>query len=288
MSSVPPAAVPRPSTDTNDGSAAATARREHPEVRIERRADGALRIDSSEGRRAPARRGRVRVGAHRAGTASLTLTEPGVVVPAAHLEAWAIALRAHGFDTVRSGALAAAQALEAEHAGWSCVQELRLLRLDGRPDRDLVRTPPQATTVTLHSVSPDDLASVARLAAIDAAAFGAPWQFDAAVLADVATATPSSRFRVAASGQEWTGFLVSGRAGRVGYVQRLAVDPGAQRQGIGRALLVDGLRWMRRWRVDQVYVNTHVDNGPALALYESFGFVARAEVLRVFESPVRT
>ena len=81
------------------------------------------------------------------------------------------------------------------------------------------------------------------------------------------------------------GFLISGRAGRTGYVQRLAVHPDAHRQGLANDLLLDSLRWMRRARLHAVYVNTHVDNVAALALYRAHGFVELPERLRVFEGP---
>ena len=84
------------------------------------------------------------------------------------------------------------------------------------------------------------------------------------------------------------GFLVSGRAGRTGYVQRLAVHPSAQRHGLATALLLDSLRWMRRTRVRRAFVNTHVENEAALELYRRHGFVELPERLRVHEGPIPT
>ena len=76
-----------------------------------------------------------------------------------------------------------------------------------------------------------------------------------------------------------------GRAGRTGYVQRLAVHPDQHRRGVATALLADALTWMQRWRADRVLVNTHVDNEPALALYRRLGFVDLPDRLRVYEGP---
>ena len=81
---------------------------------------------------------------------------------------------------------------------------------------------------------------------------------------------------------ELAAYAISGRAGRRGYVQRLAVHPRHQRAGIGRALVLDGLHWMRRRRVELALVNTQVDNAPALALYESLGFRPDSHGLDVF------
>jgi ribosomal protein S18 acetylase RimI-like enzyme len=82
------------------------------------------------------------------------------------------------------------------------------------------------------------------------------------------------------------GFLISGRAARTGYVQRLAVHPDAHRNGVATALLVDSLQWMRRARLQRVFVNTHVENVAALTLYRAHGFVELPERLRVFEGPI--
>ena len=76
----------------------------------------------------------------------------------------------------------------------------------------------------------------------------------------------------AASDGAAIGYAVTGRAGRRGYIQRLAVHPEARRAGWARALVVDGLRWLRRWRADKVLVNTQEGNHGAAALYEALGF----------------
>ena len=68
------------------------------------------------------------------------------------------------------------------------------------------------------------------------------------------------------------GYALFGRADDVGYVQRLAIHPDAQGQGLGPALLVDGLRWLRAHTARSAFVNTQVDNDRALHLYERVGF----------------
>jgi ribosomal protein S18 acetylase RimI-like enzyme len=184
-----------------------------------------------------------------------------------------------GFPSVRTGALSVRQAEQAHQAGMQCVQELTLLDMGAPPrfDRPAVRAK-RARSGDLE-----------RLAAIDEAAFGTRWCLDASMLADVRGATPLHRARVVTdprSPDTIAGFLISGRAGRIGYVQRLAVHPDAQRRGLASALLVDGLRWLRRARVQRVFVNTHVENEAALELYRAHGFNAMDDRLRVFEGPV--
>jgi ribosomal protein S18 acetylase RimI-like enzyme len=117
--------------------------------------------------------------------------------------------------------------------------------------------------------------------AIDAAAFPHFWRLDAVGLDDALSATPSVRFRLAAGGTGPAGYAVTGRAGTRGYLQRLAVHPDRQGQGLGAALVVDGLRWLRRWGAREVLVNTQEDNRSALSLYQRLGFEREPDGLAV-------
>jgi ribosomal protein S18 acetylase RimI-like enzyme len=108
--------------------------------------------------------------------------------------------------------------------------------------------------------------------AVDTRSFDAFWRLDDGGFDEAIAATPSSRFRVADDGHEVLGYAVSGRAGARGFLQRLAVDPAHQRHGLGRALAIDGLRWMKRRGVDRAMVNTQERNDGALALYQHLGF----------------
>ena len=62
--------------------------------------------------------------------------------------------------------------------------------------------------------------------------------------------------------------------------------PAAQGHGHGRALVVDSLAWMRARRLAHGLVNTAVDNGAALALYESLGFRRLPDELLVMQLDV--
>jgi ribosomal protein S18 acetylase RimI-like enzyme len=108
--------------------------------------------------------------------------------------------------------------------------------------------------------------------AVDARSFDGFWRLDDAGFEEALAATPSSRFRVATIDDDVVGYAVSGRAGSRGFLQRLAVDPDQQRHGLGRALALDGLHWMKRRGVDRVMVNTQEHNDGALALYRHLGF----------------
>lgn len=109
---------------------------------------------------------------------------------------------------------------------------------------------------------------------IDAHAFSPSWQLGPAGLREALRATPSVRFRVGhlLADPFPVAYAVMGRAGHQGYLQRLAVHPAARGRGFGRALIDDGLRWVRRGGARRCLVNTQEDNRDALALYEGCGF----------------
>lgn len=122
-----------------------------------------------------------------------------------------------------------------------------------------------------------------RALEVDAAAFPDFWRLDEHSLSDALTATPSHRFRVAELDGEIVAYAVTGVAAGVAYLQRLAVHPLAQRRGVGRVLVVDGVRWAGRRGCRCMLVNTQVGNTAALALYESLGFRRRADGLAVLQ-----
>jgi ribosomal protein S18 acetylase RimI-like enzyme len=59
------------------------------------------------------------------------------------------------------------------------------------------------------------------------------------------------------------------------------VRPVDEGRGIGSALVVDGLRWLRRRRASRALVNTQEANARALALYEHLGFRRQRDGLAV-------
>ena len=224
--------------------------------------------------------------------AQLILLDPSVVPMADHFIDWSRQFAAQGIVLMRTGALSSRPAAQAEAAGMHCIQELTLL--EARPPLTARNGAHKPTIDTRRCrVGRFGQDEFDTLADVDQAAFGKLWRLDATALADVCTATPSYRARVVRVPVPGTnavfrrpppvGFLLSGRSGRVGYIQRLAVDPSFHRRGIATVLLGDALTWMRRSRAEQVFVNTHVDNVAALTLYHAHGFADLSERLRVFE-----
>ena len=206
------------------------------------------------------------------------VTVDGAAGPSlAALQNWLSELTAQGVRLVRTGALGPTTCSAYEEAGFAMRQELALL---SHPLTELPQARAVPRPTRLRRPVPHDPVA---LAMIDRRAFGATWGLDIAGIVDACHATPVHRLRVAATRRLACGYAISGRAGRNAYLQRLAVDPSIQGAGIGRALVVDSLKWAARHRATSLVVNTHVDNEPALHLYRSLGFVELSYRLGVLE-----
>ncbi|MEI7594024.1 MAG: GNAT family N-acetyltransferase [Actinomycetes bacterium] len=119
--------------------------------------------------------------------------------------------------------------------------------------------------------------------AVDHRSFHPFWRFDQAGIADARDATPVSRFRVVTFDRAVVGYAITGRAGPVSYLQRLAVDPDHQRKGIAHDLVVDALQWAKRRGASTMLVNTQERNEAALNLYRKLGFYLEFAGLDVLE-----
>jgi GNAT superfamily N-acetyltransferase len=170
-------------------------------------------------------------------------------------------LREEGFREVVTNALAPAASLPLVDVGFAVRGRLHLL------SHDLHRLPGASDNTRRATRADRD-----RLIEIDAAAFDEFWRFDELALREALRATPKAHVLVAPAVSAATGYALFGRSGLTGYVQRLAVAPEAQGEGLGRALLGDGLRWMRDHGATRAMVNTQEDNERALDLYQRTGF----------------
>ncbi len=196
----------------------------------------------------------------------------------AQIQQWLADIAALGYTSVRTGALATNTAELVDQLGFHCVQRLVLLEHTD-PARVGERNMRRATPPTHRLLAAQHRA----VSDIDQAAFGTPWGLDTASIVDVCAATPHHRARVAGERLSPAAYMIAGRDGRHGFLQRLAVAPEHQRSGRGRALVIDAMRWLARWHVDRVLVNTHEHNTAAQALYHQLGFTDLAEHLAVFE-----
>ncbi|MEO5838169.1 MAG: GNAT family N-acetyltransferase [Acidimicrobiales bacterium] len=180
-------------------------------------------------------------------------------------------LSAWGYTEVLTAALTAREQQVFVQWGFTLYERLHLLQ------HDLRVLPPRPTIpARVGAAHRWDRPAVLE---VDERAFDPMWRLDRPSLHEAISATPASRFRAArqsgSRGKRGSiiGYAVSGHAGDHGYLQRLAVDPDAQRNGIGAALVLDCLHWMRRAGVERVSVNTQEANARAFALYERLGFV---------------
>ena len=177
-------------------------------------------------------------------------------------------LTARGFTRVVTSALAPAEQGGFLSLGFEEYERRHLLS----HDLEHVERPEREAAALLRRARRPDWPAVL---AVDSAAFAPFWRLDAEGLGEALDATASTRFRVATPGRRPAGVLayaVTGLSGNQGYLQRLAVHPAHRRRGLGRALGLDGLRWLRRKRATEAVVNTQLGNDAALALYLSLGF----------------
>lgn len=219
---------------------------------------------------------RFRIGPWR-GDARIAFITPmgGHPVAGAAIERCLGLLGAKGYRSALTAALTAAEQDAFLASGFTVHERLHLLR------RDLAGPFPPAQPHHLRRALPFDLAAVLDL---DARAFDAFWRLDRDGLRDARRATPVNRYRVAVTGSDRIGgYAVTGRAGATAYLQRLAVHPDQQHQGIGTALVVDAFAWARRRGATTMLVNTQLSNTGALALYEHLGFVLEPPGLAVLE-----
>jgi len=174
-------------------------------------------------------------------------------------------LRRAGYTAVVTSALTAADSLAFVDTGFGVRERLHLLE-HGLHDLE----GPRAGTPGLRRAWKTDRA---RVLGLDGLAFDDFWRLDPDSLRDALHATPSVRFRVG-DGPDGAiaAYSITGRAGRRGYLQRVAVHPDARRAGWGTALVMDALVWLRRHDTRRALVNTQWENQGALALYESCGF----------------
>jgi [ribosomal protein S18]-alanine N-acetyltransferase len=125
-----------------------------------------------------------------------------------------------------------------------------------------------AEPLTIRPLTYSDLPQVI---AIERRAFPTPWSLAMFVLE---LSKPSGVCLAAVQpgdgGQTIVGYLICSRYADVWHLMNIAVDPGRRRRGYARALLEEMLE---RAGPEEAYtLEVRTSNGPAIALYERFGF----------------
>lgn len=212
--------------------------------------------------------------------ALLTITPEAPFLSADFVRHCLSTLAEQGFSRVVTGALSPLEQAGFLAAGFGVEQKLRLLGLDLT-----LPLPPLPPRPRLSRVAARRYEAVLEA---DRAAFPEFWRFDHLALRDALQATPAVRFRMVGGRRGHVGgYAICGRSGRRGYVQRLAVHPDAQGQGVGRRLLLDGLHWMAGHGVGRALVNTQSGNRAALSLYSGVGFRDEPVGLSVLSAGLR-
>jgi ribosomal-protein-alanine N-acetyltransferase len=234
----------------------------------------------------PAVRARLTTWPDDPATGHVVLLDHAMCPDDADVAGWLATSHARGHRRLRTGALFPPSAAPFRRAGFRRIDELTLLQLDlGERRRRRGPSLGRATRTVLGRGPTRRMSSgeLTVVAALDQRCFAAPWGNDRAGLRAMQGATPTHRSRTVRRAGTIVGFAIAGRAGRTGYLQRLAVDPSVRRQGVALALLDDACDWMARRGATSVMVNTATTNRAALGLYTTYGFRCRDEVLTVLE-----
>ena len=213
---------------------------------------------------------RVRTSGVSNSTAHITPLFPAQKLIKTHVLRSLETLQAAGITEVFTSALRSKEKQFFMNLGFKLHEELFLLAHN-------LDTPINFPTRPTRRVRRSDWDTILRL---DNAAFSSFWQFDTSALAEALAATPRTRMRIDAPDIP-LGFAITGRSGRMGFLQRLAVHPDYQRMGVGRSLVADALQWSHKRFVKELLVNTQTNNLGALSLYESMGFIQKRDGLAV-------
>lgn len=188
---------------------------------------------------------------------SATLPTPTMI------ESLCARLRDVGFIGVITGALHTEEQVPFRSVGFTLKEQLQVLHHN-------LRDIPIQHRTHIRRPKRNELEQIVD---IDNSAFEHDWQLDSGGLQDARHATTRSRFRIAEFDDRLTGYAITGRGRKTGYIQRLAVSPHDRRKNIASDLVIDALRWLSRKGTTEAFVNTQLHNDAALNLYKSLGFV---------------
>jgi ribosomal-protein-alanine N-acetyltransferase len=143
-----------------------------------------------------------------------------------------------------------------------------------------LRLPP-VTAVPGLTIRPAELSDMVALEKIEAAAFMPMWRHSAETF--TLAKNQALSFDVAEIDRQIVGFQLSSYTSAGAHLVRLTVDPNWQRQGIASAILAHALPQYRQDGLNQVSLNTQIDNVPSQFLYRKFGFSATGQRFPVWQ-----
>jgi ribosomal-protein-alanine N-acetyltransferase len=121
-----------------------------------------------------------------------------------------------------------------------------------------------------YRIRPASPADAPALSAIERRCFSDPWS--SAGFREAIAVPGGFGLIVERPGPVIAGYLLGRQACSEGEVLNLAVDPPERRRGLGAALLREGLEYLTRQGVEQVFLEVRESNQAALRLYQSHGF----------------
>jgi len=175
-----------------------------------------------------------------------------------------------GSESVISPPLPLSSQRSWQQAGFKPFVDLALLR---KPLESSDRSPDHLV------VEPPDV-DLDQLLAIDEQAFAPFWRFSREALEEAIGATSRSTILTIKGGDGAPiAYAVVGYGSAIAYLQRVAVDPQWQGQGLGRSLVRVVTRKARVSGAKVLLLNTQLDNHSAIGLYEDEGFTRLPEPL---------
>jgi len=163
------------------------------------------------------------------------------------------------------------RALESVGLVWS--EQVLYLELD-QLFRYHWESVPLAAGCTVQPAGPGDRAALVRL---DEEVFGPIWRWSSARLSEA-----GGQMWLARCDGEIVGYFSLGWFGDTAFLARLAVKPSWQGQGIGRALLVQGVQLAQQAGMRRMLLGTQASNLRALQLYRRTGFRETGQSFNTF------
>ena len=160
--------------------------------------------------------------------------------------------------------------------GMMLAEKVRYYELDNLPRRRWADPPPSSERIVIEKATPADLRTLSML---DAVTFDPLWHIAARDLNDLMVRGP---MLVAATGPFIVGYVSVLPEQSIATIARLAVHPQWQSQGIGRRLLIAGLRTAQPYRCGRALLNTQATNVRSQQLYRSMKFRLTGSHFSVF------
>lgn len=135
-------------------------------------------------------------------------------------------------------------------------------------------------SVSRLSVELAEFENLAEITRVDQTAFAPPWQLSQGDLRQAMRI--AALVTIARSEGEIIGYQLSTRHRSSGHLARLAVNPAAQRQGVGRALLAHLIPAFAQRGVQVMTVNTQASNHASQQLYRQYGFERNGQDMPVW------